>query len=432
MGKRKDSRRKNKRHNEKNNPYVKDVKDVVIPSWPKQKAADDDDNGFFNGCSWMGEQTAPYTPYVPKPKLDPAKKLMLEKLMVAHYIEDIPEDCKKSIAYVMQGNGIYERRKNKLGTFISKIVEGEIIGLKSDLEEGWELNVPKIPAPFLGTTVHFFKKIYKKYSSEVFLQFFFDLDKEEYVIHLPKQTVSAASVRYDNDESFEDTNKILVFEIHSHGSMGAFFSGTDDGDEKADRFYGVIGNITHAFPDLKMRISVGGRTSEIEVEDLFDFDEEMYHLESYPRDWANRIKEQKAQVFKGGWQGNKFQGQRGVNNVQGGPYHQRGGPYQGHNQPWNNQNANSFVPDKKPMDLVDKFKSGDHLMPKEEFVAEDESDEKEYWMQEGDKLWRMEGDQKLFYVKGGATYWPNGRCIDDKTTDGNPNMHVVDHRGKRF
>lgn len=236
---------------------------------------------------WTKNQT--YN-YVKKDAVSDENKLMLQKLMVGHFIETIPETFTKSVCYVLQGNGVYEHRKNKVATFITNISKCSVPGLKSSLEEGWELNVPKIPANLLGEAVSFFREIYKEHSSEVFLQFYWDKVNSKYIIHCPSQVVSGASVRYENDEMFTDPDKVLVFEIHSHGSMGAFFSGTDDGDEKADRFYGVVGNIKAYFPELKLRMLIGGNAYEIQPQELFDISSEMYHIKSYPIEWFDKVK----------------------------------------------------------------------------------------------------------------------------------------------
>ena len=47
-----------------------------------------------------------YTYKKPTPKVDPVQQLFLEKQMVSHYIETIPENCNKKIVYVMQGDGM--------------------------------------------------------------------------------------------------------------------------------------------------------------------------------------------------------------------------------------------------------------------------------------------------------------------------------------
>lgn len=222
-------------------------------------------------------------------------KLNFQKLLVGHFIEEIPDNHNKKVAYVWEGEGIWEIRKLPLGTFTTHIHKFKTPGLQSTLEEGWELNVPKIPATLLDVTLSFFRQIYSKHSSEVFLQYFYDIDKKEYTIHCPQQSVGPASVNYKRDFEYEK-GKILVFEIHSHGSMGAFFSGTDDRDEKDDRFFGVIGNIKNYYPDIKIRVSVGGRRKEISIEDIFNLEEGSYNVESFPAEWINRIKEDKVKV----------------------------------------------------------------------------------------------------------------------------------------
>lgn len=311
-----------------------------------------------------------------EPPMDPQKKIALQKMMVGHFVEKIPEGCTKKVIYIMQGDGVYEQRINKLGKFTTKVAKLDIPGLESTLSEGWELNVPKIPISLLGTTVSFFRKIYAEHSSEVFLQFYWDTESNEYIVHCPKQTVGGASVRYDNDEMFSDANKILVFEIHSHGNMGAFFSGIDDRDEKADRFFGVIGNISKFFPDVKLRLSVGGSKVEVNVEDIFDLDEEMYHAETYPKDWAERIQKAKAQVV----------------HVGGGRHRQF--------ELWNGE-------DKEMMDLVSQFESRDHLYSQYEcFKDESESDlSGGYYIKEGDDLW---------YVLDGKRYLIEGEVEEEK------------------
>lgn len=224
-----------------------------------------------------------------------ANKLVVQKLLVGHFVEDLPENFNKKVAYVWQGDGIWEVRKLQLGTFVTHMHKCDVPGLKKTLKEGWSLNVPKIPATLLDVTLSFFRQIYNKHSSEVFLQYFYDTNKEEYILHCPQQTVGPGSVNYKRDFEYEK-GKILVFEIHSHGSMAAFFSGTDNADEKDDRFFGVIGHVKNYYPELKIRLSVGGRKQDIDVESIFNLDETSYNKESFPAEWANRIKEKKVKV----------------------------------------------------------------------------------------------------------------------------------------
>lgn len=222
-----------------------------------------------------------------KEKISEDNKLNFQKLLVGHFVENVPEDCNKKIIYLMQGDGLWEIRKNKLGTFKTQLFETNIQGLKKTIEEpGWELNVPLIPYKLWEMTISFFKEVQKVHDAEAYLQFFYDSEKEEYVLHCPQQEVSKASVKYKTDPEFENDKYIFVMEIHSHGTMSAFFSGTDNEDEKSDRFYGVIGKIKNSYPEFKFRLILGNRQMEI---DLFDLFEEKQKT-TYPSDWLERIK----------------------------------------------------------------------------------------------------------------------------------------------
>lgn len=316
--------------------------------------------------------------------MDKGEKLALQRLLVGHFIESIPNDCTKSVAYVMQGDGVYERRKNRLGIFVTKVATVEIPGLDSTLDDGWELAVPKVPASMLGTAIAFFRKVYSLHHSEAFVQFFYDTDTKDYLLYCPKQVVSGASVKFERDASFETPSRILVMEIHSHGSMSAFFSGTDDKDEKDDRFYGVVGNVTDYFPQMKLRLSMGGYVREVDVDDIFDIDEEMYHAESFPEDWPTRV-EKKKEEKKG-----KRKGKDMV--VYSGRNHGRrqaelfgedalGTPFVGAD----------IEDDRRMNDLYSKYLDGNHLCSQHNFVRDDDNSDDEYVRKDG-KYWHVTRD----------------------------------------
>jgi PRTRC genetic system protein A len=63
-----------------------------------------------------------------------------------------------------------------------------------------------------------------------------------------------------------------VIEVHSHHSMSAFFSSTDDKDEQGFRIYGVLGTIFDR-PTLRLRIGVYGQFWEVPAEDFFELGE---------------------------------------------------------------------------------------------------------------------------------------------------------------
>ncbi|MCY4507121.1 MAG: Mov34/MPN/PAD-1 family protein [Acidobacteria bacterium] len=62
----------------------------------------------------------------------------------------------------------------------------------------------------------------------------------------------------------------VVAEFHSHGSLPAFFSATDDRDEQGFRIYGVAGRLDAARPELRLRLGVYGHFAPVEWPHVFD------------------------------------------------------------------------------------------------------------------------------------------------------------------
>lgn len=222
------------------------------------------------------------------------EKFEIQKLLCSHYIENVPQNCSKKVIYVLDGDGLWEIRKSPVAVFTTLLHEFSIPGLKSGIrEDGFSLNVPKIPISFFETIISFFKKIYEKHSSEVFVQCFYDFNKKEFILFCPEQKVGLASVKYERDLKFEQ-NKILVFEVHSHASMSAFFSGTDNKDEKSDGFFGVVGKLNNFYPEVIFSCVVGGNRKEISIDDIFDIERD----DNFPKDWINKIKKEKRKTIK--------------------------------------------------------------------------------------------------------------------------------------
>jgi PRTRC genetic system protein A len=204
-----------------------------------------------------------------------------------------PEEYNKPITYCITDKGMFQVRKNRIGTFTAKIEKFDSFP-KGELEESMEFYLPKIPLDLLNKTIGFFKEVNKKHSTEAHVQFIYDTEKKEYFIFVPEQNVSSATVKYENDETdkiLKDPNKVLVLDIHSHNTMGAFFSGTDDKDEKRDQCYGVIGHVDRDLPEMKFRFACGGQHVDIAMEQIFDTAAPSYE---FPEEWLKKLKETKS------------------------------------------------------------------------------------------------------------------------------------------
>jgi len=158
--------------------------------------------------------------------------------------------------YLAAENGVFIRAGNPLLRATVLISPAEIRGL-SPLEERVELPHGKIP----------------RYLYDLALaSFIANSDREQYMavtwedryhLRLPAQTRETSSVRYEQLPR-------VILDIHSHGYMRAFFSGTDDGDEQGLRLYMVVGRLDTLLPEVDIRVGVYGYFAPLTFEEVFD------------------------------------------------------------------------------------------------------------------------------------------------------------------
>ena len=196
------------------------------------------------------------------------------------------EDAKaagKVISIVPGKDGkVYEVRRNVIGTFITPVVGCDLL---SDVRAGFIPALPRIPMDLTIKIVSFFRHyMCNGNEQEVLVNVYWDKQNREYVVDAPEQTVSKASVNSHENLDFLDERYIHYMDIHSHNSMKAFFSPIDDRDEKATRLYTVIGRLDKYFPDIKTRISNGGKFHEIHPSEVFEF-----IACPFPNEWKDKV-----------------------------------------------------------------------------------------------------------------------------------------------
>jgi len=187
----------------------------------------------------------------------------------------------KDVNIVLTKNGAVEIRNTLLGRVVKKC--DTCPGLE-EISEGFEFALPKIPITLLYEVIDFFKQVYDKYKTEAMAHIYLDKTTKRYFVHIPEQEVSSAALDYKRNKNLERAN-ILVMDMHSHHTMNDFFSGTDDGDEKGDRLFAVVGNIQNN-GSISIRMGAGKNKIELAVDDVFDTPK------SNP-DWMNVVKEKK-------------------------------------------------------------------------------------------------------------------------------------------
>ena len=178
---------------------------------------------------------------------------------------------------------IYEMRKSELGEFIApkhKVVDF------AEVRAGFTPALPLIPRELMGQIIAFFRSFMNEgmeYEAMVFL--YWDRQEEEFVVYVPKQSASKASIHADlSGNTLPEERYLHYADIHSHNSMAAKFSAIDDADEKATRLYIVVGRLDRFYPDVTARVSCGGTYLPIDP-----------HLvmegvgEEFPAEWLDQV-----------------------------------------------------------------------------------------------------------------------------------------------
>ena len=191
----------------------------------------------------------------------------------------------KTISVLPAKDGkVYEVRKNPLGMFITPVTGSELL---SDVRAGFipACGIPRIPKELIMQIIAFFRYYtFNGLDKEVLVNVYWDKRNKEFVVDAPEQVVSKASVHSCENPDYLDDRYIHFMDIHSHNSMKAFFSHIDDKDEKATRLYTVIGRLDAYMPQIKTRISNGGKFLEIDPGEVFE-----YMTLPFPQEWKDGV-----------------------------------------------------------------------------------------------------------------------------------------------
>lgn len=145
----------------------------------------------------------------------------------------------------------------------------------------------KIPMELFETIKHFFTQVMvrKGQKLEAMIWILWN-ETDGYFLHVPDQTVGPASANYDWT-SLPSGSRLIV-DIHSHADFGAFFSGTDDNDDRNSvRFSGVVGYNNRPVREMKFRFNYFGTKIDIGLESIF---EHRVSVTPAPDDWFEKIK----------------------------------------------------------------------------------------------------------------------------------------------
>ena len=178
------------------------------------------------------------------------------------------EQGDKAISYIPAKDGrVYEMRRNEIGTFIAPALH---IAELEDIRAGFQMSLPRLPAALLSQIIAFFRRVCVDYGRDVeaLVNVLWDREAGEYVLHVPPQRIDRMSVETDLTAQPDPSRFLHVMDVHSHNTMAARFSKTDDADEQATRLYMVIGRLDRFYPEIRCRFACGGRHVEIPAEQV--------------------------------------------------------------------------------------------------------------------------------------------------------------------
>jgi PRTRC genetic system protein A len=161
--------------------------------------------------------------------------------------------------YVVAANGLFIRADDSRLEACIPIVLADLHGLEP-VTPFARLKLPYIPAAFLWAVL---KSARAALPSEETYQFHWDEAGGRWRCRKPGQVASAFAVEYTDDGA-------AVVDLHSHNTMPAFYSDTDDGDEQGLRFYLVVGEIDTSKPKIKARVGVYGHFMVVPATVVFD------------------------------------------------------------------------------------------------------------------------------------------------------------------
>lgn len=129
----------------------------------------------------------------------------------------------------------------------------------------WQRAIEKIPAEILSQIVDYFRRDTRV---EAMVQVYYSPEEGRYYLKKPYQVVSKVSVDY----KMEHTTDILVLTAHSHNTMPAVFSRTDDEDEVYTGLFMVVGRLDRPEPEITCRCGLEGCFGYLDITDIFDIE----------------------------------------------------------------------------------------------------------------------------------------------------------------
>jgi hypothetical protein len=160
--------------------------------------------------------------------------------------------------YLLAGNGLFLRAESEHIAALCHIQKFEVRGLPALAQE-----IRPKHGRIKGELLWQIRKDMATYHNRE-MMYYVTLAGGRVRVHRPRQVGTGASVHYEDAIDYGRA----ILDLHSHASMKAFFSATDDADEQGFRWYGVIGRV-YDRPEIALRLGVYGYHLRVPAATLF-------------------------------------------------------------------------------------------------------------------------------------------------------------------
>ena len=183
-----------------------------------------------------------------------------------------PEGNRPPLIRVSCDGTLYEIRNDPAATYISPapdwrpVPEGKRVHTARAIRPGYYARVPRAPLYLLNEVLEHFRSTP---GIEAHVNLVYDRGAGRYGLVSTEVPGSASAGRVSYELVPHTDDRFVVAEIHSHHTMRAYFSRTDNESERRSGVYGVIGRIDRDRPHAAFRYSCGGVFNPLYASEIF-------------------------------------------------------------------------------------------------------------------------------------------------------------------
>lgn len=224
------------------------------------------------------DKKAPLSPAMAKDYHKAAEKMVIDPEIQRAIMQQVVdyrvapvEEYVKPATYVVASNGTFVVKKTPFGTITVEVKE---VPYLPEMKKGFNLQLPKVPYHLFLEAYSFFKAVSDESHDEAALVLYWNTEAKAYENLCPEQIVSGAAVKFGDDKDYLlrmiDAKYVRVCELHSHNTMSAFHSGTDDNDEIFDCSFLVFGKLNTTTPEHIFSYAASGIRVDSTIWDLYE------------------------------------------------------------------------------------------------------------------------------------------------------------------